>query len=148
MEYDAGLVIPVCRIKCGSHTWSRHLVDGTFAAGVAGAGAYAFINDLLYVELTGYRTVNFDTLNKLGQDPFGFPGTIDGIAPYWRVAVEPHWGNHWLEFGAFGMSAQVHPWTFATIQTASTLIKRTRRPIDTRTLPSMHSINIKEVIIG
>ena len=65
------------------------LVDGTFAAGVAGAGAYAFINDLLYVELTGYRTVNFDTLNKLGQDPFGFPGTIDGIAPYWRVAVEP-----------------------------------------------------------
>ena len=90
------------------------LVDGTFAAGVAGAGAYAFINDLLYVELTGYRTVNFDTLNKLGQDPFGFPGTIDGIAPYWRVAVEPHWGNHWLEFGAFGMSAQVHPWTFAT----------------------------------
>jgi hypothetical protein len=90
------------------------LVDGTFAAGVGGAGAYAFINDLLYVELTGYRTVNFDTLNKLGQDPFGFPGTIDGIAPYWRVAVEPHWGNHWLEFGAFGMSAQVHPWTFAT----------------------------------
>ena len=81
------------------------LVDGTFAAGVAGAGAYAFINDLLYVELTGYRTVNFDTLNKLGQDPFGFPGTIDGIAPYWRVAVEPHWGNHWLEFGLWNVGA-------------------------------------------
>ena len=29
---------------------------------------------------------------------------ISGVAPYWRIALEPHWGNHWLEFGAFGMS--------------------------------------------
>ncbi len=90
------------------------LVDGTFAAGVGGIGAYAFINNLVYVELSGYRTLNPSTLAKLGADPFGFPGTFDAIAPYWRVAVEPHWGNHWLEFGAFGMSARVHPWQFIT----------------------------------
>lgn len=86
------------------------LIDGAFAAQVVGAGAYAFINDLLYLELSGYRTVNYDALNKLGINPFDAPGKFDGIAPYWRVAVEPHWGNHWLEFGAFGMSARVRPW--------------------------------------
>ena len=86
------------------------LIDGAFAAHVVGAGAYAFINDLLYVELSGYRTVNYDALNKLGINPFDAPGKFQGIAPYWRVALEPHWGNHWLEFGAFGMSARVRPW--------------------------------------
>ena len=88
------------------------LIDGTFAAHVGGVGAYAWINNLVYLELSGYRTISHDAQAKLGADPFGAPGMFDGIAPYWRVAVEPHWGNHWLEFGAFGMSARVHPWTF------------------------------------
>src|SRR5450631_3224777 len=86
------------------------LIDGTFAAHVAGVGGYVWINNLVYLELSGYRTVNYNALNKLGINPFDAPGTFEGIAPYWRVAVEPHWGNHWLEFGAFGMSAHVHPW--------------------------------------
>ena len=30
------------------------------------------------------------------------PGLFDA-APYWRAAYEPHWGNHWLEIGTFGM---------------------------------------------
>ena len=89
------------------------LIDGTFAAHVGGVGAYAWINNLVYLELSGYRTINFNAQANLGTDPFGAPGLFDGIAPYWRVAVEPHWGNHWLEFGAFGMSARVHPWTFS-----------------------------------
>jgi hypothetical protein len=86
------------------------LIDGGLAQYVAGAGVYAFINDLLYLELTGYRTINHDAQLKLGLDPFGAPGMSQGIMPYWRVALEPHWGNHWLEFGAFGMSARIHPW--------------------------------------
>jgi hypothetical protein len=89
------------------------LIDGTFAAHVGGVGAYAWINNLVYLELSGYRTINFNAQANLGTDPFGAPGLFDGIAPYFRVAVEPHWGNHWLEFGAFGMSARVHPWTFS-----------------------------------
>jgi hypothetical protein len=84
------------------------LVDGTYAAFVGGVGGYVFINNLVYLELTGYRTLDFKTLPKLGVDPVGAP-PFQNIAPYWRVAFEPHWGNHWLEFGAFGMSARVHP---------------------------------------
>ena len=85
------------------------LLDGTFAQAAAGAGAYAFFNNLVYLQVSGYRSINHDTLGRLGADPFGAP-VIDGIAPYWRAAIEPHWGNHWLEFGTFGMYARVHPW--------------------------------------
>jgi hypothetical protein len=86
------------------------LIDGALAQHVAGVGAYALINDMLYLELTGYRTINYDAQLKLGPDPFAAPGMSQGIMPYWRVALEPHWGPHWLEFGAFGMSARIHPW--------------------------------------
>jgi hypothetical protein len=89
------------------------LIDGTYAQYVGGVGAYAFIDNLVYLELSGYRTLDFHTLPKLGVDPFG-ASQFEGIAPYWRLAVEPHWGNNWLEFGTFGISARVHPWTFAT----------------------------------
>ena len=89
------------------------LIDGAYAQSVAGAGAYVFISNLVYIELSGYRTLDYKTLPKLGVDPFGV-SPIEGVAPYWRLAIEPHWGNHWFEFGTFGMSARVHPWTFAT----------------------------------
>jgi hypothetical protein len=86
------------------------IIDGTFAAHVAGVGAYAFINDVLYLEATAYRTLDFHTQNSLGVNPFDAPGLFDGKAPYWRIALEPHWGDHWLMVGAFGMLAKVAPW--------------------------------------
>ena len=88
------------------------IIDGAFAAHVASAGAYAFINDALYLEATVYTTLSPNTQNSLGTDPFNAPGLFDA-APYWRVAYEPHWGNHWLEVGTFGMIANVHPWVAA-----------------------------------
>src|SRR5262249_19387246 len=84
-----------------------------FAAHAGSVGAYAFINDVFYLEATAYRTLDFSTQNDLGTDPFGARGLFD-LAPYWRIAFEPHWGNNWLELGTFGMAADVHPWTFAT----------------------------------
>lgn len=85
------------------------LIDGALTGHAAGAGAYAFIDNLIYVELSAYRTLNHDAQAKLGVDPFDSPGISEGLAPYWRVAVEPHWGSHWLEFGAFGMTGRFHP---------------------------------------
>ncbi len=85
------------------------LIDGALAAHSMGVGGYVWINNLVYLELSGYRTISPNAQAALGADPFAGPGVSDGIAPYWRVAAEPHWGNHWLEFGAFGMSTGVHP---------------------------------------
>jgi len=92
----------------GSHT----IIDGTFAAHVGSIGAYAYVNDVLYLEATAYHTLNFNTQNDLGTDPFGAPGLFD-VAPYWRVAIEPHWGRNWFEVGTFGMMANVRPWVAA-----------------------------------
>src|SRR5450759_4894458 len=41
---------------------SSTLIEGALAARVAGVGAYAWINNLVYLELTGYRAINFDAL--------------------------------------------------------------------------------------
>lgn len=95
------------------------IIDGTFAAHVASVGAYAFINDALYLEATAYTTLGPNTQNSLGVDPFLAPGLFD-VAPYWRVAFEPHWGNNWLEVGTFGMAANVHPWVLPGTTTTAT----------------------------
>lgn len=93
------------------------LLDGGLGPGHAiGVGAYAFINDLLYLELTGYRSVSFNAQTKLGIDPFGV-GMIDGVAPYWRIAVEPHWGDHWLMLGAYGMQTRLQQWDTTQMDT-------------------------------
>jgi hypothetical protein len=97
-------------------------IEGAFAAHVGGVGAYAFINDLLYMELTGYKTLGFSQQNAVGTDPFGAPGQLGGVTPYWRVALEPHWGRNTLMIGAFGAQFNVHPWVdtgFASFSTAT-----------------------------
>lgn len=85
------------------------IIEGAFAAQVVSAGGYLWINDFLYLEASAYHTLAFNTLNFLGADPFGAPGRFD-VAPYWRAAIEPHWGSHWLMIGTFGMNTPVHPW--------------------------------------
>jgi hypothetical protein len=84
------------------------VIDGGFAAHVGSVGAYAYINDLIYLEASVYRTLNPSAQNALGVDPFDAIGLFDA-APYWRAAIEPHWGPHWLEVGTFGMAVNVHP---------------------------------------
>jgi hypothetical protein len=95
-------------------------IEGAFAAHVGGVGGYAFINDLLYLELTGYRTLSLSQQNTLGADPFNATGSLEGVAPYWRIALEPHWGRHSLMVGTFGMYFDVHPWVDNTFLTGTT----------------------------
>jgi len=98
---------------------TQTIISGPFAAHVGSVGAYAYVDDLLYLEATAYRTLDFNAQNDLGVDPFSAPGLFD-VAPYWRVAFEPHWGNNWLEIGTFGMSAAIHPWTMPGTTTTTT----------------------------
>ena len=86
------------------------LIEGAFMANVVGTGAYALINDMLYVEATAYGSIKPRAQNFLGVDPLMSPGLIDGLAPYWRVAFEPNWGRHSFMVGTFGMFAKVNPW--------------------------------------
>src|SRR5665647_2348033 len=49
------------------------LIDGTFAAHVASVGGYAWVNNLVYLELSRCRTFSHNAQAKLGTDPFGAP---------------------------------------------------------------------------
>jgi len=83
-------------------------IAGRYAQNTVGLGAYGFLDDLLYFELSGYRPLSTNTQLILGVDTTGF-NPINGIAPYWRVAVEPIFGDHSLEFGTFGLKSNVFP---------------------------------------
>lgn len=86
------------------------LIEGAFMANVVGTGAYALINDMLYLEAAAYGSIRPRAQNFFGVDPLMSPGLINGVAPYWRVALEPNWGRHSLMVGTFGMYARVNPW--------------------------------------
>ncbi len=90
-------------------------------------GAYAYVDDMLYLEVSAYRTLDRQHAERSWAPIHSArPGQFDS-APYWRAAFEPHWGNNWLEIGTFGMAADIHPWA-----------RRRRRgtgPVTTATFP-------------
>ena len=47
-------------------------------------------------------------LSALGIPPAG-TSSIDGLAPSWRLAIEPAWGNNTWEVGTFGLAAPLVP---------------------------------------
>ena len=84
------------------------LIEGGFAQQVLGISPYIYWNRLIYAEIGGYRTLGPWSLKALGVNPEG-TSAIDGVAPNWRFAIEPAWGNNTWEFGTFGLSAAVVP---------------------------------------
>jgi hypothetical protein len=89
------------------------LIEGGLAQQVLGLGAYTYWNNLIYVELTGYRSLSPYTQTFLGVDTGG-ESSIRGLSPYWRVAVEPSWGNNTLEVGTFGLDTSLYPQRITT----------------------------------
>ena len=90
-------------------TAATMLGGGTWSGRVGGAGAYAWIDNTVYVELSGYGALDPRTLTTLGVDPTDGTPRFGGGSPYWRVAVEKTWDKNSLMFGTFGMYANVQP---------------------------------------
>jgi hypothetical protein len=84
------------------------LIEGGLAQQVVGLNPYLYWNRLVYAEIGGYRTLGPWSLSALGVPPVG-TSAIDGLAPSWRLALEPAWGNNTWELGTFGMMASVVP---------------------------------------
>jgi len=99
-------------------TPGAHPLISSVGQQVVGLGGYAWWNHMVYAEISGYRTLSFSTDRALGI-PASSTSSFDGIAPYWRLAVEPTWGPHSLELGTFGMYAGVHPGRVTTNGTDS-----------------------------
>jgi hypothetical protein len=93
---------------------SSQFIDGNspypgFGAGgnIAGITAYAYWNQMVYAEIGGYRTANglfrFMSAGLSNADVT----KLNGINPYWRLALNREWGAHSLMVGTSGMVARV-----------------------------------------
>ena len=85
------------------------LIASGLAGKVYGIGGYTLINNLLYLELDGYHHMDTGAQQALGTfDPAA--DTVEGFAPYWRVALQHGWPNgHYLSIGTFGLDAHTFP---------------------------------------
>lgn len=82
------------------------LIDGGLGQQVGGLGIYGMWNNKFYGELAFYRAAQIGQPQPPGVDN---EDTVDGTAPYWRLAYEHNWGEHNLELGTYGLTADIFP---------------------------------------
>ncbi|MGO9135163.1 MAG: cytochrome C [Methylovirgula sp.] len=85
------------------------MIEGGFAGQVVGAGVYMWWHDMVYAEISGYRSLSVSALQALGEPGAIGSTAIDGVAPYWRFAIAPTFGEHSFMIGTFGMAANEIP---------------------------------------
>ncbi len=85
------------------------LIDGGLGQRVAGAGVYALWNEWVYTEFALYRGLGRDVLNATGIVPVSGTNRIEGLAPYWRLAVQHDWDNHSFQIGTYGIHVDLYP---------------------------------------
>jgi len=82
------------------------MVDGGLAQAVAGLSVYTYVNGTVYAELGAYRSSPLGAARPLASTD---SGVINGVAPYWRLAVTKPVGGGSLELGTYGMWAKRQP---------------------------------------
>ena len=82
------------------------IVEGTLSQQVIGVGAYSLWNNLLYAELTAYRSAPQGTAEPLDSTA---TNTTKGVAPYWRVALQHLGSSTYAMIGTYGLSSQLYP---------------------------------------
>lgn len=83
------------------------IADGGLAQVVLGAGGYGLWDDLVYGEVDLYKGLGRDVRNALGVVPVSGSNSYDGVTPYWRLALQHDFGDHYLELGTFGLDTNV-----------------------------------------
>lgn len=86
------------------------LIAGPLAQNVAGIGAYAWLNNTWYGEMSVYRSSQTGVAQPYNSST---TAVIAGIAPYWRFAWEHPWaagsGQSDLEIGTLGLDTHLYP---------------------------------------
>jgi hypothetical protein len=85
------------------------MIESFQPAATVGAGGYVFVNNTYYAELSAYGSLTPTVQTTLGNSPPTLQYTIQGAAPYYRIAAEPVWGEHALMIGTYGMTANILP---------------------------------------
>ena len=84
------------------------LIDGGLSGQVGGASAFTMIDNLIYLDAGGYGSLDNNVQKGFGVADAG-QQQIDGVAPYWRAALQKDWQGHYFELGHYGMIADVFP---------------------------------------
>ena len=82
------------------------MVEGTLSQQVAGLGTYGLFNNLVYYEISVYRAAPQGAINPPDSTSVN---TISGVAPYWRLAFQHQFANHYIMIGTYGMEASLFP---------------------------------------
>jgi hypothetical protein len=82
------------------------LIEGGLAQSAAGLGAYGLWNNLIYGEVSLYRSAQQGAPNPPDNTS---SGVIKSLAPYWRLALQKQFGGDYLELGTYGLSADIYP---------------------------------------
>ncbi len=72
----------------------------------AGLGIYGLYNKLIFAEVSFYKTAIQGASYPADTT---WTGTIKGVAPYWRLAIQHQWQGQYLEVGTFGISSEMYP---------------------------------------
>ena len=83
-------------------------IEQEYVTSVAGAGVYTFWDDMVYAAVLAYKGLPYSAQHALNDTAFD-GSAMTNLAPYWRLAIEPHWGDHYLMVGTFGMYGQLAP---------------------------------------
>jgi len=84
-------------------------VESGYGQIVGGAGAYLFWNDMVYADFTAYKGLPQGVLYAFNEPSPPTTDALSNVAPYWRLAIEPHWDELYWEVGTFGMYGQITP---------------------------------------
>ncbi|MBI5042028.1 MAG: hypothetical protein HZB57_12765 [Gammaproteobacteria bacterium] len=84
------------------------LLDMTLASQVGGFGLYGLWDNLLYGELTFYRSADRGGLRPLSTG-VAVENVLSDYAPYWRLALQSDRGAHSMQVGIYGMVAEIYP---------------------------------------
>jgi len=82
------------------------LIDGGLAQNVAGLGVFSMWNNLLYTEISVYKSAQQGSHNPPDSTS---AVVLKSLAPYWRIALQKQFGDCYLELGTFGLSATMFP---------------------------------------
>ncbi len=104
MEYDpcVGLATDLLDHRAGIRPAFDARIEVSYTATVGGAGPYVFWDRMLYAAVIAFKGYSVPELQAMivGNST---TDAVTNVAPYWRVALQPHWGPHYLMVGTFGM---------------------------------------------
>ena len=97
---------PFTSLSVGYSPGASPLIAGALAQKVIGFGIFGLWDNLIYAELSGYRSAPQGGPHPADTSSVDF---IKGIAPYWRLALQQSWASSYLALGTYGMMTNKIP---------------------------------------